>query len=71
MNPRLANSLADLAGVGRGADLFFYICIPGLAFAVLLLFSRLRELDQRTMLLMRELALLQAERGHKQRSAAR
>ena len=61
MNPDLANRLAAVAGVGRGADLFFYITIPGLAFALLLLLSRIRDLEQRSTLLVRELALLRAE----------
>jgi small membrane protein len=61
MQPALANRLAMLAGVGRGADLFFYITIPGLGFALLLLFSRMRELERRSTLLVRELALLRAE----------
>lgn len=61
MNPALANWLAALAGVGRGADLFFYITIPALAFGLLLLLSRIRDLEQRSTALVRELALLRAE----------
>ena len=61
MRPALANSLAELAGVGRGADLFFYVSIPGLAFGLLLLLSRLRDMEQRMTLLMHELSLLQAQ----------
>ena len=61
MNPALANRLAAVAGVGRGADLFFYVTIPGLAFALMLLLSRVRELERRSTLLVRELALLRAE----------
>ena len=61
MNPGLANRLAAVAGVGRGADLFFYVTIPGLAFALMLLLSRVRELERRSTLLVRELALLRAE----------
>ena len=60
VQPELANRLAVVAGVSRGADLFFYITIPGLAFALLLLLSRIRQLEQRTTLLVRELALLRA-----------
>jgi len=58
MQPELANQLAKLAGVGRGADLFFYVTIPSLAFTLLLLLSRIRELEQRSTILVRELALL-------------
>ncbi len=61
LNPALANRLAAVAGVGRGADLFFYVTIPGLAFALMLLLSRVRELERRSTLLVRELALLRAE----------
>jgi small membrane protein len=61
MNPMMANRLATFAGVGRGADLFFYVTIPGLAFGLLLLMSRVRELERRSTLLVRELALLQEE----------
>lgn len=60
MNPEAANRLAAVAGVGRGADLFFYVSIPGLAFALLLLLSRIRVLEQRETKLIRELALLRA-----------
>jgi hypothetical protein len=60
MHPALANQLAALAGVGRGADLFFYVSIPGLAFALLLLLSRIRDLEQRETKLVREIALLRA-----------
>jgi len=63
MQPDLANRLATLAGVGRGADLFFYITIPGLGFALLLVLSRIRELEQRSTKIVRELALLHAETG--------
>src|SRR5260370_35307454 len=45
MNPALANRLAAVAGGGRGADLFFYRTVPGLAFALLPLLSRVRELE--------------------------
>ena len=61
MEPDLANSLAAIAGVGRGADLFFYVAIPGQGFAILLLLARIRELEDRSTLLLRELALLRAE----------
>lgn len=55
--PDAANDLAHLVGVGRGADLLFYLTIPGLGFVVLLLFSRVRELDERLTKLTRDLAL--------------
>jgi small membrane protein len=63
LHPDSANRLAAVMGVGRGADLFFYVAIPGLGFANLLLFSRIRELEQQTTVLIRELAILRAERA--------
>ena len=69
VNPELANRLAALAGVGRGADLFFYITIPGLGFAILLLLSRIRDLERRETTLARELALLRTESEMKKRSS--
>jgi hypothetical protein len=41
--------------------LFFYVAIPGLVFVVLLILSRMRELEQRSTILVRELALLRAD----------
>jgi hypothetical protein len=61
MQPELANQLAKTAGVGRGADLFFYVTIPSLGFALLLLMSRIRTMEQRSTVLVRELALLRAD----------
>jgi small membrane protein len=63
IQPGLSMRLASILGVGRGADLFFYITIPGLAFALLLLWSRLREQERRSTLLVRELALLRSVIG--------
>ena len=55
--PDAANALAHRVGVGRGADLLFYLTIPGLGFVVLLLFSKVRELDERLTQLTRDMAL--------------
>ena len=64
LHPDSANRLAAVMGVGRGADLFFDVAIPGLlALCALLLFSRIRELEQQTTVLIRELAILRAERA--------
>src|SRR5260370_24065260 len=61
LNPALANRLAAAAGVGRGADLFFYVTIPGLAFALLLPLSPVKALERRSTLLVPALALLPAQ----------
>jgi hypothetical protein len=43
--PDFSTKLANLVGVGRGVDLFFYLSILGLAFVCLLLYSRIRDLE--------------------------
>ena len=60
--PELANRLASLFGVGRGVDLLMYLSAPGLGFILLLVFARLRELEKKMTLLVREHALLTAKR---------
>lgn len=62
--PDLANRLAALAGVWRGADLVVYIALLGLAWVCLVLLSRLRELDARLTELARAVALLAAQPPH-------
>ncbi len=61
MHPRLATRIATLVGVGRGVDLVFYIAIPGLAFLILLLFSKLRSIEAKLTKTIRQQALANAE----------
>ncbi len=68
--PDLANRLAALAGVWRGADLVVYIALLGLAWVCLVLLSRLRELDARLTELARAMALLAAQPPHSSSQAA-
>jgi hypothetical protein len=44
--PDLTNEIARKVGVGRGADLVFYISILTFWFVVLKLFARIRRLEQ-------------------------
>jgi len=55
--PEWANALAHQVGVGRGVDFLFYLAIPGLGFMILLLFSRVLQLEVRICELSREMAL--------------
>jgi hypothetical protein len=57
IHPAFATRIAALVGVGRGADLVFYVTIPGLAFLILLLFSKLRDLSAKLTETIREQAL--------------
>lgn len=44
--PQYTNTIATRLGVGRGADLLFYICILLFLFIVLKLFARIRRLEK-------------------------
>lgn len=57
MLPDLSNAMAHFLGVGRGADLLTYLGLSGLAFLWLLMYSRLRTLDERMTVLARALAM--------------
>lgn len=43
--PEHTNTVAHRLGVGRGADLLFYICILLFLFIVMKLFSRIRRIE--------------------------
>ncbi len=55
--PELSSDLADLVGVGRGVDLVMYLALLGLGFVSLLIYSRLRQLEQRLTELARQEAI--------------
>jgi hypothetical protein len=59
--PDLTTKIANLVGVGRGVDLFFYLAILGLGFMWLLLFSKIRDLQTSITNLTRALALKKEE----------
>ena|SRR5688572_6798360 len=44
--PERTNDIAKFMGVGRGADLLFYICILLFLFIILKLFARIRRLEK-------------------------
>jgi hypothetical protein len=44
--PQNTNTIAHRLGVGRGADLLFYLCILFFLFVVLKLFARLKRLEK-------------------------
>jgi hypothetical protein len=55
--PDLTNMIANVLGVGRGADLLYYICILLFSFALLKLYARIRRLENQFTELVREDAL--------------
>lgn len=58
--PAYTNIIAGILGVGRGADLLFYICILFFLFIVLKLFSKIRKLEQDITKLTREISIKEA-----------
>jgi small membrane protein len=59
--PDLTSQVANLVGVGRGADLVFYIAIVGVMFVLLHYYTKFVELQRQVTELTRELAILRAE----------
>jgi hypothetical protein len=59
--PDWTNYAAHLVGVGRGVDLFFYLAILGFAFAGLIFYSKIRDLDEKITRLVRSIAVEKAE----------
>lgn len=57
LQPHLTNRLAFLVGIGRGADLIFYVSILFLFFLCFNFYVRFRALEERQGRIVRELAL--------------
>ncbi len=55
--PQLTQLLADLMGIGRGADLVIYTCLTGLLTTTLLLYLRCMRLEKMITELARKIAL--------------
>lgn len=55
--PDHTTDIAKKLGVGRGADLLFYICILFFLFIILKLFARLKRLEEKITELVRQQAI--------------
>lgn len=55
--PDKTNVIAHKLGVGRGADLLFYICILLFAFIIMKLFARIKRLEKQLTDLTRKTAI--------------
>lgn len=55
--PDYTNTIAHKLGVGRGADLLFYICILFFLFVILKLFARIRRLEDKLTEMVRQNAI--------------
>jgi hypothetical protein len=58
--PDYTSTIANKLGVGRGADLLFYICILLFLFLIMKLFSKIRRLEQQLTRLVRDNAKSEA-----------
>jgi hypothetical protein len=58
--PDVTTRAAHAVGVGRGADLFIYLSLLGIAFICLLLYSKIRDLETTITDLTRSIAIERA-----------
>jgi hypothetical protein len=61
--PGVTAWLAQRLGIGRGADLVFYCAVVVMMVGFWMVYLRLRHLGREMTLLVRHLAILEAERG--------
>ena len=59
--PGITNKIAHWVGVGRGADMIFYLSILFLFFLILKLYSRLRRVEQNLTELVRKKSIEEME----------
>jgi small membrane protein len=62
--PDLTNKIAHWLGVGRGADLVFYVSILIFWFAILKLYARVRKLEQHITTIIRKDAINNKEENN-------
>ena len=58
--PSLTNRLANALGVGRGADMIFYLFMIIFIFIILKLYARIRRLEQKINAIIRDEAMASA-----------
>lgn len=62
--PETTDQVAQLVGVGRGADLIVYLSIVAILFVLIHYYTKFVELQRNITQLTRELAILRAESDH-------
>ena len=55
--PEFTNQLAHFIGIGRGADLIFYLAILGFGYIILLLYSKIKNLEDQLTKIIRKQSL--------------
>ncbi len=63
--PDVTTRMANWLGVGRGADLLFYIAIVAFSYTLLLLYSKTKVLEKQIASLVRKQSLMEAESENK------
>lgn len=61
--PDLTNRIARWVGVGRGADMIFYLAIVFFLFVVAKLYGRIRKLEQQLTEIVRDESIRKAREG--------
>ncbi len=61
LQPELSSVVARMLGVGRGADLVMYFGLLGLAFTIVMLYSKLRSVESRMTEIIRAVSIAQVE----------
>ena len=65
MFPNLLQSAALFFGVGRGADLLLYLNVTATFIGTLIIFVKIKQIEAREALLVREIALQATIKSHK------
>lgn len=60
--PALVTSVANLVGVGRGTDLILYVLVLAFLFVTMGMYQRMSALEERCVILARQVALREAQR---------
>jgi hypothetical protein len=55
--PEVTNKLAHFFGIGRGADLIFYLAILSFGYMVMLLYSKIKKLENQLTQIIRKQSL--------------
>lgn len=65
--PDMTNKLARLLGIGRGADLIFYLAIMGFGYIVVILYAKIKKLEDLLTTLVRNQSLANLN-NHKEKA---
>ena len=55
--PEVTNQLAHFLGIGRGADLVFYMAILGFGYLIFVLYSKIKKLEEQLATVVRKQSL--------------